>query len=112
MLTLSKNYRKVLTASFCLAVLVGLGIPYFGFGAANTAGAADSSMMGVSADSVSSTSYRYTQFSLREAYPFYITASFMVAGGLSLYAMSYIPSRAERRSTYASRFETWARTTY
>jgi hypothetical protein len=119
-LTLVKNrinsvFSKGLGVLIGVMVLVGFGIPYFGFGAGSTASALDTvvavNVTNPAAVGTSAT-YVYTQMSLHDAYPYYIAASFMVAAGLSAYGLSYIPSRATQRSRYVSRFETWARTTY
>lgn len=55
----------------------------------------------------SASTYLYSQISLRDAYGYYIAASFTVAGGLGLYALSYVPSRDQRRTRFAVSFQTW-----
>ena len=101
--------RTNMIVVFAMAVSVGYGITYVGSG---TIVSAASNVAVTSSITPGSVKYVYTQLTPREAYPYYIAASFMVASGMSLYGLTYVTSRAERRSRYVSRFETSARTTY
>jgi len=111
-----KPRRNGFVTLFGIMVLVGFSVPYFGFGTGTTAsainGSAGTTSVGQTTGSVAHGSYVYNQLSLLDAYPYYIVASFMVAGGLSLYALTYSSSPVQQRSRYVSRMQTWARTNY
>lgn len=114
-----KSAKKVAAVLFVAGMVTGAGVPLAtGAGAGNASAAANTVATGAHAVSQvnegAAVTYQYGRITVSDAYPLYITAAFATAGGLFIYALTYVPVRvkARVRSQYASRVATWAKTTY